>query len=175
MINYTELKKAIIRVCKQDGRNVLNFSINGEKMNTAAKDFGLIFLQNAFKSEQVTSANIPLIGEYYKKEKLAWFNRSRQFMVLSFVMEDKLDDKGRKLVAMLYDKNRSKDPAFDRSDIVAELLAYYPCYSATVVSYKSEDPDRIGRNSYNIVVRANINAILMEEEEYYNPDEENNG
>jgi hypothetical protein len=176
MINYTELKKAIIKVCKQDGRGALNFSINGMKLNDAVKDeFGLIFLQNVFKSTQVDSTNIPLLGEYYKKEKLAWFNRSRQFMTVSFVVKEKLDERGRELVELLYDQNRSKDPSFDRADIVAELIAYYPCYSATIVSYKSEDPDRIGKISYNIVIRANVNAILMEEGEYYNPDNENNG
>ena len=69
MINYTELKKAIIKVCKQDGRGALNFSINGMKLNDAVKDeFGLVFLQNVFKSTQVDSTNIPLLGEYSKRK-----------------------------------------------------------------------------------------------------------
>lgn len=170
ILDYNALKKTIVKNCKQDSANYLNFSINGKKLDQAVSNYGLIFLYNNFKSEQITSANIPLVGEYFKRDKLAWFNRSRHFMTISFVVEDKLDDKGRKLVEMLKDENRSKDPSFDRADIVAELLAYYPCYSATIVSYRSEDPNRIGKNSYTVMVRANCVAIRDEEYQYYNDD-----
>ena len=168
-LDYNVIKKRIIKSCKQEG-NTLKFIIDYDKLNSNVEEFGLIALKNTMVSKQVESRDIPLISEYFKREKLAWFNRSRHFLTLSFVVAEELDEKGQKLVDMLKDENRSKDPEFDRADIVAELLAYYPCYNATIVAYRSDDPNRLGKNSYTTIIRANINAIAREEYEYYNED-----
>jgi len=169
-LDYNLIKKCIVKACKQEGVNTLNFKIDYQKLNGSVAEYGLVFLNNATMSRPVTSNDIALISEYFKKDKLAWFNRSRAFTTISFVIADSLDEKGRKLLNMLADENRSKDPSFDRADIVAEILAYYPCYNATIVSYRSDDPNRLGKNSYTTIIRANINAIMSEEYEYYNED-----
>ena len=54
---------------------------------------------------------------------------------------------------------------------MAKLLANYPCYNAVTVAYRSDDPNRLGKNSYTTIIRANINAINLEEYEYYNDGE----
>ena len=172
MIDYNVLKKKILKSCKQPGKT-LEFIIDAKQLDTLVRPLGLAFIYNDFKSEQVTGSNIPLLSEYFKREKLSWFNRSRHFSVISFVDLESLDEKGTKMLEDLQTKDRSEDPSFDRADLVAEFLAFYPCYNAAVVSYRSEDPERMGKNSYTIIVRANINAILKQQEEYYTPDDEN--
>lgn len=170
-LDYNKLKKAIIKSCKQDGSNILNFSIMADSLNRMVENSGLIFLFNDFNSEAVTGSNLALISEYFKNEKLAWFNRSRHFISLSFVVANSLDEEGLELVTQLKN-NRSKDPDFDRVKLLAKIISKYPCYNALVVAYRSDDPNRIGKNSYTIMIRGNVNAILAEEEDYYN-DEEN--
>lgn len=167
-LDYNKLKKSIIKSCKQEGANILNFTIAADNLNRLVDEFGLIFLYNDFKSEQVTGSNIALIGEYFKNDKLAWFNRSRHFISLSFVVRDKLDEEGLDLIDKLMKDNRSKDPDFDRTKIIAKILSKYPCYNTLTIAYRSDDPNRIGRNSYSIMVRANNIAILDEESDYYN-------
>jgi hypothetical protein len=171
-LNYSVLKRNILRVCKQTNPNSLEFTVSTTKLNNSVKDCGLTFLFNDYKSEQVTGSNIPLIGEYFKKDKLSWFNRARHFAILSFVVTEDLDEVGLEIIERLSDKNRADDPAYDRVADVAKILADYPCYNAIIVSYRSEDPNKIGKNSYAILVRANINAILKEQEDYYHDDSE---
>ena len=100
--DYKKLKKCIIRSCKQNSANTLNFTIAADNLYKSAENIGLLFLYNDFNSEQVTGSNIPLIGEYFKNDKLAWFNRSRHFIALSFVVKDKLDEEGFLLVQQLF-------------------------------------------------------------------------
>ena len=169
--DYKKLKKCIVKACKQESPNALNFTIAADNLYRSAESIGLLFLYNDFNSEQVTGSNISLIGEYFKNDKLAWFNRSRHFIALSFVVKDKLDEEGFLLVQQLINDNRSKDPDFDRTKILAKILSKYPCYNSLVVAYRSDDPNRINKNSYSIMVRANNIAILDEESDYYNPDD----
>ena len=170
-LDYNKLKKSIIKSCKQESANTLNFSIAADNLNRFVNEYGLIFLYNDFNSEAVTGSNLPLISEYFKKEKLAWFNRSRHFIILSFVVRDKLDEEGLAIVEQLIKDNRSKDPDYDRVKMLAKVLANYSCYNALVVAYRSDDPNRMNKNSYTIMVRANVNAILDEEADYYNPND----
>jgi len=171
-LDYNILKKKILKSCKQPG-TTLEFTINMKQLDTLVRPLGLAFIYNDFKSEPVTGSNIPLLSEYFKGDKLSWFNRSRHFSTLTFVDLESLDEDGEKILENLQSKNRSEDPSYDRAKDVADMIANYACYNATIVSYRSEDPEKIGKNSYTIIVRANINAILKQQEEYYNPDDEN--
>lgn len=165
-LDYNILKKKILKACKQPGQT-LEFIVDAKKLNLSVEELGLAFAYNDMKADPVNSGVIPLIGEYFKGDKLSWFNRSRYYLTLTFVDLESLDERGHKILAALQSKDRSEDPSFDRVDYVAELLAYYPCYNATIVSYRSEDPERIGKNSYTIIIRANTNAILKQQKEYY--------
>ena len=169
-LDYNLIKKCIIRASKQESQTTLDFIINAEKLNEYVEPHGLVFLKNGIKSRFVKSTDIPLISEYFKKQKLSWFNRSRHFTSLSFVVKDSLDEKGLKLIEDLYDKDREDDPDFDRVATVADILADYPCYNAVVVAYRSDDPNRLGKNSYTIIIRANINVISSPDYEYNNQD-----
>ncbi len=169
-IDYNAIKKCIIKSCKQESNVTLDFKINADKLNTSVNEFGLTFLDNFTISKAVTSEDIPLISEYFKKQKLSWFNRSREYVSLSFILSDSIDEECTKLIADLKDKNRHKDPDFDKVAIMSYILANYPCYNAVTVAYRSDDPNRLGKNSYTTIIRANINAISREDYEYNNED-----
>lgn len=169
-LDYSLIKKDIIKACDQLNEVALDFTVDEEKLNNLVKKSGLVYLNTNAKSRFVTSYDIPLISEYFKKQKLSWFNRSRQFVSLSFITEDSIDERAQKIIEDLYDKTRVDNPNFDRTEAMADLLADYPCYNAVVVAYRSDDPNRLGKNSYTIIIRANINVISSPDYEYNNQD-----
>lgn len=169
-LDYNMVKKYIIKACDQLNEVALDFLIDEEKLNNLVKQCGLVYLNTTAKSRFVTSSDIPLISEYFKKQKLSWFNRSRQFVSLSFITENSIDERAQKIINDLYDKTRVDDPNFDRTEAMADLLADYPCYNAVVVAYRSDDPNRLGKNSYTIIIRANVNVISSPDYEYNNQD-----
>lgn len=170
-IDYSTIKRCIIKSCKQESSKTLNFKIDSNKLNDLVKkECNLSFIDNGTISRPVKSFDIPLISEYFKKEKLEWFNRSKHYTSITFIDEESLDDEAKRLLVMLHDSNRIANPEFDSVEAVAYLLANYPCYSAVVVAYQSGDPNRIGKNSYTIIIRANVNAITKEGYEYNNED-----
>ena len=169
-IDYNAIKRCIIKACKQESEVVLDFKINADKLNASVQELGLTFVDNFTTSKPVVSTDIPLISEYFKKQKLSWFNRSREFVTLTFVRNKYIDEECTRLIKSLHDKDREKDPNFDRVEVMAKILANYPCYNAVTVAYRSDDPNRLGKNSYTTIIRANVNAINLEEYEYYNDD-----
>ena len=96
-LDYNILKKKILKSCKQPG-TTLEFIINSKQLDTLVRPLGLAFIYNDCKSEQVTGSNIPLLSEYFKREKLSWFNRSRHFITLTFLDLEGLDEKGYKIL-----------------------------------------------------------------------------
>lgn len=169
-IDYNAIKRCIVKCCKQESPVALDFKVNADKLNSMVEEFELTFLDNFTTSKPVTFSDIPLISEYFKKQKLSWFNRSREYVVLSFILTSSIDHESAELIKQLRDKNRQKDPGFDRVAVMSKLLGKYPCYNAVTVAYRSDDPNRLDRNSYTTIIRANVNAISMEEYEY-NPDD----
>ena len=169
-VDYNEIKKAIVRSTRQNGKGLLPFCIDLERLNFNLKDSNIIAIPNGLFSERVEGRDIPLISEYFKKEKLKWFNRSRQYLVLTFVPVDAIDEKLEAMIELLSKNTKEDDPDFDRTDVIADIIADYPCYNATVVGYQSNNPDRIGKNSYSIIIRANTNVILEPDYEYNNGD-----
>lgn len=169
-VDYNSIKKCIVRATKQLSPKTLAFKINADKLNESVRESGLVFIDNGTSSRGVESEDIPLISEYFKKDKLEWFNRSRHFTTITFIQADKMDEEAERLVILLHDVKQSEDRDFDRVEAVSYLLANYPCYSATVVAYQSNDPRKLGKNSYTIIMRANVVAITQEEYEYNNED-----
>ena len=169
-IDYNAIKRCIVKCCKQESPVTLDFRVNPDKLNTMVEEYDLTFLDNFIESKPVMFSDVPLISEYFKKQKLSWFNRSREYVVLSFILTESIDREAEELIRQLRDKNRQKDPGFDRVAVMAKLLANYPCYNAVTVAYRSDDPNRLDKNSYTTIIRANVNAISREEYEYYNDD-----
>lgn len=169
-VDYNLIKRCIVKSCKQIDPRLLNFKINGEKLEAMVANSGLTFVSNGLDSRFVESRDIALISEYFKKNKLEWFNRSKQFTTLTFIDSESLDEEAERLLVLLRDTISSSDPDFDPVEAVAYLIANYPCYNATVVAYQSNDPNKFGKNSYTIIMRANVIAITQQEYEYNNDD-----
>ena len=169
-VDYNLIKKAICRSASQITRGLLPFKVDLEKLNPSIADLQLVALPNFYVSEPVTRREIPFMSEYFKDQKLKWFNRSRQYCVLTFVPVDRIDDELERKIGILKRSNEVSDPDVDPVDIMADIIADYPCYNATVVGYQSNDPNFIGRNSYSIVIRANKNVITDPEYQYNNED-----
>ena len=47
-LDYNLIKKCIVKACKQEGVNTLNFKIDYQKLNGSVAEYGLVFLNNAF-------------------------------------------------------------------------------------------------------------------------------
>ena len=62
------------------------------------------------------------------------------------------------------------DPDLDKVNTLAKIIANYPCYFATVVSYESNDPMREGKPTYTIGCRANTITIEHEKYKYQHAD-----
>ena len=103
------------------------------------------------------------------------FNSGDRLFMFTDGLNESIDEECAKMIRDLHDKNREKDPEFDRVALLAKISANYPCYNAVTVAYRSDDPNRLGKNSYTTIIRANVNAINKEEYDYYNPEDENNG
>ena len=60
------------------------------------------------------------LSESFKKQKLSWFNRSREFVTLTFVLNEKIDHECVKIIKALHDKDREKD-----KEKLRPILSYY--------------------------------------------------
>lgn len=169
-VDYGTIKRNIVKSAVQNSKGVLSFFIKYSKLNNDISDLDLVLIPNGLQSRQIESFDIPLISEYFKNEKLNWFNRSRQFTVLTFVPKNAVDDRLKDMIEKLKSSDTVKDPDFDPVDIMADIEADYPCYNATVVGYQTNNPDYIGKNNYSIVIRANIRVITSPEYSYNNTD-----
>ena len=70
----------------------------------------------------------------------------------------------------LIEELKSEDPTIDRTGIVSNLVANYPCWFATVVSYQSNNPKYLGKPSYEIKCRAN-KVVITNSDYQYNPND----
>ena len=166
-VEYKVLKSNIIRSCFS--KKGIHFNIDYDKLYSSSQEIGLTLLKDGLESRLVKTDDIPFLNEYFVKNKLEWFERDREFTVISFFVNDKLDDYAKNLIAKI-EKPDSDDPDEDKIHDMAELVAKYPCYFATIVSYKNLDPKRIGKPSYFIICRANKVAIKDQAYEY-NPED----
>jgi hypothetical protein len=143
----------------------MKFEIDFEKLSDLAKELNLTPLYNALVSKPVHPQNIPFLSEYFEKERLSWFSDSKFFTVLTFIDTESIDEKAEKLIELLA-SDPIETPENDKVKNIATLVAEYPCYFATVVSYQNNDPNRAGRPSYEIICRANKVVIRSSDYQY---------
>lgn len=168
-IEYNILKSDIIKACKQSEKNGIKFFVNYDKLNNLVNDMGLRMVNIGTKSERVDAKNVPLLSEYFKGRKLSWFNKNKEHTTLVFVLSEAIDDKCERLLNSM-DTTCIDDPENDKVNSLATIIAEYPCYLATVISYMSNDPNRFGKPSYEIKCRANTIAIKREEYKFNHED-----
>lgn len=166
-VEYKVLKSNIIKSCESD--KGIHFKVDYDKLSSMVQDIGLTLAKTGLESRFIKIEDIPFLNEYFIKDKLNWFEQSRELAVLTFFSTDELDDEGKDLLTKIATPKQDI-PDEDKIHDMAVLVSKYPCYFATVVSYKNLDPRRISRPSYFIICRAN--KVAIKDANYkYNPDD----
>lgn len=153
-INYTELKKAIIKSAKGVEKGSAEFVIDMNKLKENCAIAGLVpvVLENEVKSHNVSVTDVITLAEFFKGQKLSWIDSDKQTITLLFVPIDCINDTVQDILNTVdvYDTNR-----------IAKLIAKYPCYTTAIISYISNEPKRFGKPSYEIKCRANSVALKL--------------
>ena len=160
-ISYKSLKTDIIKSCKQ--MKGMQFEVDYVKLADLVADLGLIPLKTDLVAKHITPEMIPFLSEFYKKTHLSWISDSKYFTVVAFIDKESLDEKATKLIDLL-STPQEYDPDIDKVKAISTLIAEYPCYHSTIISYQNDNPNREGRPSYNIVIRAN--KVVIESSDY---------
>lgn len=169
-VNYKILKSCIIRSCKQVKQGYMDFNVDFSKLSTLVKDLKLTPIDPiGYNAKIVRPEVIPYLSEYFEKSHLSWFSNSKFFTVITFIDSDSIDEKAQNLLDNIK-LNQQDNPDNDKVKALAILVAEYPCYFATIISYQNGDPDRIGRPSYDIVCRANKVVIKASDYQYNHRD-----
>ena len=168
-VNYNDLKYAIRKSCRGIKEFSMDFAINFDKLENLVKGQHLLPIRVGCNPKRVEPDNIPFLNEYFEKSKLSWFNDNKFFTVLVFLDTSSIDETAVNIIRRI-NKPDSEDPDNDKVKDIAMLTAYYPCYYATVVSYKNEDPHKRNLPSYEIVCRANKIVIKSSDYQYNHKD-----
>lgn len=169
-INYKELKHLILKSCTQCKPNNIEFIVNYDKLNKLISPFNLTMVNMGTKSRNVTVNDVPLLAEYFEKQRLSWFNEHKEFTIL--VLVETGGEVPEELWTLLEKMNTLQvdDPGLDKVETLTNITANYPCYFALVASYESNDPKRMGKPSYEIVIRANKVVIKSDLYKYNSKD-----
>lgn len=167
-VDYKVLKSNIIKACNaKPSPSKYDFTVDYEKLKGLVAGLELVPVMLNMDSKRVHPNDIPFISEYFEKSRLAWFNDEKFFTVLTFVKSDAIDEHA----AELLNKIATLDvdaPEEDKVQDMSDLVANYPCYFATIVSYRNDSPNRCGKPSYLIVCRAN-KVVIKSSDYQYNP------
>lgn len=164
-VDYNVLKSNIIKACQPGGRGSIKFFVNYDKLSRSVNDIGLTMINVGTKSELVKPTDVSMLSEYFKGVRLSWLNEYKEFTNLVFVISENIDERCQLLIDAMNDDGKS-----DRVNALATIIAEYPCFFASIISYASNDPKRIGKPSYEIKCRAN--TIRIKQESYkYNQDD----
>ena len=146
--------------------------------------FPLVYKKNDW-SKRVEPSDIPLLMEYFKGEKIQWFDGRKSFLSLVFLREEDLDDPLQELLqdltfamelekekmilpcGMKYVKGKKKEekkfkcPELEEGkdivSILASIVSTYPCYTAIVARW-------IKPESISLNIRFRANSVLLAEE-----------
>ena len=164
-VNYKDLKSNIIKALQQISEGSMQFCVDIERLADLTEDIHLLPLNVGLESKQIVPNQIAYLSEYFIKDRLAWIDSEKFSTVIIFIDNSSLNKTALDLINQLNDIN---DTTIDRTKIVAELVAYYPCYFATIVSYQNNNPKYIGSPSYEIICRAN-KVVIQNSDYQYNP------
>lgn len=169
-VNYKTLKSNIIKACRGvKGIDPTDFKVDYNKLYELVEDTNLIPLCVGMNAEPVNPEIIPFMSEYWNKSHMLWMSRTMHTTTICFLDAEYRDEKADDLLAKLI-QPQADDPELDKVKVYAELIANYPCYFATIVSYKSNAPGKSNRPSFEVACRANKVTIKMEDYKYNHKD-----
>lgn len=176
-INYNDIKLAVEKSAKRNEKVTrdLAFTVDPARLDFLLNNQNITVIRKCLESRPVATASIPLLSEYFTKGRLAWFNQEKEYTTYIFVRTDadltkEQADRLLEILNILNAEDGSDDPDEDDVKLLAELVAYYPCYFATTVSYTKDEPGKYPKLSYSIVCRANKVTIASERYKYNQDD-----
>jgi hypothetical protein len=164
-VDYKVLKNRIIRSCKVTGKEIVDFSIDFERLEQECHDLNITPIFFGLNAHRVKPELIPYLNEYFKDSNLSWFSSSKFSTCISFICNDFIDEKAMELLNKLKTP-QVDDPNDDKVNDVAELLANYPCYNATVVAYKSNNPKFVKFNKPSYLIQIRANKVIITNSNY---------
>ena len=168
-VNYADLKRAIRKsAVATEG---IGFIIDFEKLNELVESLSVVAVPNMIKSKRITPEDVAFLGEFFVGKNLEWINQYKAISNVIFIRADYIDDKALALMEDLR-KRQIDFPDIDKVNTVATLLAEYPCYSAAIVSYRSNDPKRYADLCLEIICKANKVTIDVDNKAYHKPTNE---
>lgn len=169
-VDYVKLSKCI-RDSLIQGRTI-DFEFDFDKLAAGVAEYDLLVVPNPVKSKRIGPEDIVFIGEFFKGDKLSWIDHHKYYSSLVFVrtdVEGALDEEFYELMEDMK-KPLIDNPDIDKAETLARILAKYPCYVATVVSYKNADIKRTGLLNTEIICKANTVTIKLDNYEYHHED-----
>lgn len=167
-VKYRVLKPIVIKSCKQVKQGYMDFTVDFEKLTKDIASQNLTPITPVgFDAKIVTPEMIPFLSEYFEKTHLSWFSDSKFYTIITFIQTDAIDDEASELMEKITTP-QEQDPNNDKVKAMATLVANYPCYFGTIISYQNGDIDKIGTPSYEVVFRAN-KVVIKSSDYQYNP------
>lgn len=163
-LDYKVLKSNILKCCRSE-RESTKFIVNYDKLYHMVNSMGLIMVNVGTKSKEVQPSDVVYLSEYFKGKRLSWISEYKQFTTLVFIQSEHINDKAEKLLDII-NSSIIDNPSIDKVKALSTLIAEYPVYFSTIISYMSNDPQKYGKASYEIKCRANLISIQQEEYEY---------
>ena len=182
-MDYNVLR-TVLANCVEGKRNNKIFKLNTYKLRNNVREFGLIpvIFKNEYISKRVTPDDVPLLTEYFKEEKVLWFDDDKTFLTVIFIREEDMDERLQDLledceefrkrelqipktpcnVKPIEQKGCLRCKTCDRKNIdivntLASITGQYPCYTALIAKWVK--PDSISLN-----IRFRVNTLLINSE-----------
>ena len=139
------------------------------KLQSLAAEMNLIPLFVGMDPVPMKPEVIPYMSEYWNKSHMLWLSKGMHMTTICFMDAEYKDEKAEDLLNKLQ-QPQVDDPDLDKIKVYSEIISTYPCYFATIVSYKNCAPNKGNRPSFEIACRANKVTIKSEEYKYYHKD-----
>ena len=168
-VNYGKLSNSIRKSVKQ-GKG-LDFTFDLDHLAELISEDSLLVVYNDIKSKRIGPEDIVYLGEFFKKDKLSWLDHFKFFSSLTFVRTDvpgALDEEFYQLMDDMK-ADQLENPDIDKAETLAKILRKYPCYVASIVSYKNADIRKCGTISFEIYCKANQVTIDIDNKKYHAP------
>lgn len=158
-MDYNILRK-IVATCVEGKGDNKYFRVNIVKLAKKLKKLGLIpvVYKDEFISKNLECDDLFLFVEYFKEDKLKWFDGDRTFLSLLFIREEDMDEQLQDLLYELYNMKKNSDTddnntyrqcccfckkdeirKIDEKSILISIMSKYPCYFAIIAKWVKED------------------------------------
>ena len=184
-MDYNVLRKIVAGCVRNVKGDESQFRINLNELTKRVKELGLIpvLYKNDYISKSVTVDDIIVLAEFFKEDKLQWFDGDRSFEFLTFIREEDIDDNLQNLLqdlshARLNEIDENSEPCrikpigeqakdsccrackqrvVDAKSTFISIISAYPCYTTVIAKWVKKD-------SISLNIRFRANSLLINAE-----------